>query len=164
MPRKTDYCKCRFANCLHGEDRELLKSEAVKVGNVYYHKDCYEAKNCIQELIEYFSEKINPDVVFPQLMRTINSIVFPKDKEGISPERLLFQVKYHFEHGHKIQYPGGLYYAVQDRDAYNAYVEQRAKKKIQSYDFSVIEEDPIDQQVKKVNIPKQKGFEDILRG
>ena len=36
---------------------------------------------------------LNPDVVYPVLMKTIDNIVFPKDKKGISPERLLFQVR-----------------------------------------------------------------------
>lgn len=158
---KTDECTCRYKHCFH-ESKKLLKSEAVKVGTQYYHPDCFEAKNQISELVDYFSKNLNPDVVYPVLMKTIDNIVFPKDKKGISPERLLFQVKHYCTHGHRVQYPGGLYYAVQDRDSYNAYLKYKASQKEKEQNNYEIagEEDLSRSQLKRVRA--QKGFQDIL--
>ena len=160
---KPETCKCRYSHCLH-DDRTLLKSEAVRVGNQYYHKDCYEEIKTIREIVDYFAKECNPDVVLPALRKAINNIVHPKDKPGISPERLLFQVKHFCTHGHMIRHPGGLYYAIQDRASYEAYEEYKAKQRVGNYDFNTVEEDLDLSQSRKVRIKKQKSFEDILGG
>lgn len=162
---KIDEGVCRYKHCLH-DDRKLLKSESVKVGSQYYHKDCYKAKCQIEELIDYFVKELNPDVIYPVLVKTIDNICYPKKKKGISPDRLLFQVKYHCSHGHKIQYPPGLYYAIQDREAYEAYLEHKARRIVKAIvtEENSEPEDLAQSQMKKVRIQKQKGFEDILGG
>lgn len=157
-------CVCQYKHCLHEEDKELLKTDAVQVGKRYYHRDCYEVKGQIEELIDYFAKKLNPNVVFTVLMRTIDNIVFPKNKEGIPAERLLFQVKYFCTHGHKIQYPGGLYYALQDRESYEAYKRWKASREVGDADFSIEDDRNGVDEGRRVTIRKQRGFEDILVG
>ena len=165
MARRSETCICRYKHCLHGENRTLLKTDAVKVGGRYFHQDCYEDKKTIDELVDYYRKEINSDAVYTDLMRSINNLVYPEDKEGISPERLLFQVKYYCTHGHMIQYPGGLHYAVQDREAFKAYEKYKDKQRISNYDFSVNEENTtFNNPQKVVRIQKQKNFEDILGG
>ena len=41
------------------KDKELNKSEAEKVGNSYYHKDCNEIKNDISMISDLFIKNIN---------------------------------------------------------------------------------------------------------
>ena len=154
--------KCRYKHCLH-PNIPVKKEEAVQVGSSYYHPDCYELKNTVAEIVDFFTKEINPDVVHMILVKTINNICFPKDKPGIPPERLLFQLKYHQRHGGKIQYPAGLYYVLQDRPSYEAWRRYKAEKKVGATDFSVSDEQ---NESKKgtVTIKKPKSFEDILKG
>ena len=157
----ADTCNCRFKHCLH-KGEPVLKSEAVRVGSsTYYHPDCYETKNKIAELIDYFSKNINPNVVFAELNRQIYDILFPKDRPGVPIDQLLFQVKYYVGHGGGIRYPGGMRYALQDRDAYAAYQKYRARKTLEGTSFDI--DDNQNQSAEgSYRIRKQKSFEDIL--
>lgn len=161
----NDFCTCKYRHCLHGENKRLLKSEAVRVGNSYYHPDCYDTKQTVAEIIDYFTKEINPDVVYMVLMKTINNIVFPKDRPGVSAERLLFQLKYYCTHGYKIKYPGGIYYAIQNRDAFEAYKKYKAQQamKIKNPSFKIDDEQNKSKEG-VVLFKKPKGFEDIVKG
>lgn len=163
MAKVSEYCTCKFSHCLHPDSGEFLKTDAVRVGNQYYHKDCYELKETIAEIVDYFSKEINPDVVFTVLRKTINTIVFPKNKTGIPADRLLFQLKYNHTHGGKIQYPGGLYYVVQDRESFEAWKKHEAEKAVSKMDFQIGDEQN-ESKEGSVKIKKQKSFEDILEG
>ena len=165
MSVATEFCTCKFKHCLHGEGSQLKKTEAVRVGSSYYHKDCYETKQIISEIIDYFTKEINPDVVHMVLRKTINNILFPKGKHGISAERLLFQLKYYCTHGHKIQYPAGIYYAVQNREAFEAYKKYKAEQSLREKNPSFrIGDDQNKSKEGTVRVKKIKSFEDILRG
>jgi uncharacterized membrane protein len=112
-------------------------------------------------LIDYFSKNINSNVVFAELNRQIYNIVFPKDRQGVPIDQLLFQVKYYVGHGGGIRYPGGMRYALQDRDAYAAYQKYRARKTLEGTSFDI--DDNQNQSVEgSYRIRKQKSFEDIL--
>ena len=165
MSVATDYCTCKYRHCLHGDSKKLLKSEAVKVGSAYYHPDCYETKQTIAEIIDYFTKEINPDVIHMILMKTINNIVFPNGKHGVPAERLLFQLKYYCTHGHKIQYPAGLYYALQNREAFEAYKKYKAQQALKKRDPSFrIDDEQNKSKEGVVRFKKPKGFEDIVKG
>ena len=159
----SETCTCRYKHCSHSSNK-LLKSEAVRVGSCYYHKDCYETKKAIADIIDYFVKEVNPDVVYPVLVRTINNICFPKDNNGIPAERLLFQIKHYCTHGHNLRYPGGLYYVLQDRDSFEAYKKYKAEQALKEKDLSFrVSDEQNRSREGHVTIKKQKSFEDILK-
>ena len=164
MGKASDYCNCRYKHCLCPENNPFPRIEAVRVGNVFYHKDCYELKETVSKIIDYFVKEINSDVVYPVLMRTIDNILFPKDKPGIPAERLLFQMKHYHKRGGNIRYPGGLYYAIQDRQSFDAYKKYKAEKKLrnQSMSFKIDDDRKVREYDYKIRIKKQPSFEDIL--
>lgn len=168
MAKSSDYCVCKYKHCLHPDNKPFPKIDAVKVGSVFYHKDCYELKNTIAEIIDYFTKEVNPDVVHMILVKTINNIVFPKGKPGVPAERLLFQLKYRNTHGGKgkIHYPAGLYYVLQDRESFEAYRKYKAEKALKNEDtsFKIGDAQNGKEPERKIRLPKQKSFEDIICG
>lgn len=154
--------KCRYKNCLC-EEKEIPKGEEVLFNKLYYHKSCLETKNNIQEIARVFSEKINENVVFPQLYRVVNNIVFDKK---VDSECLLFGLNYYVEHKIPLNYPQGLYYVIQNKEMLAAYNKMKANeikkemdKVLDSVDIS--EENEMSFTYKP---SKQKGFGDILGG
>lgn len=121
---KSEIVKCRSSRCLH-EKKELLKEDAVnpKKG-FFYHKDCYQTQEDIKEIIDLFAKKINPNVVYSQLRHVINTIVYDK---GIGSELLLFGLKYYIHNNINLNYPGGLYYVVQNKSMIKAFRDNKAK-------------------------------------
>lgn len=154
--------KCRYKHCLH-PNIPVSKEEGIAVGSAYYHPDCYELKNTVAEIIDFFSKEVNPDVVYMILVKTINNICFPKGKQGVPAERLLFQMKYYCRHGGKLQYPAGLYYVLQDRDSFDAWRKYKAEKKVNGASFDVSDEQNESRKI-SIKIKKPKSFEDILNG
>lgn len=153
--------KCRYKHCLH-PNVPVTKEEAIQVGQSYYHPDCYELKNTVAGIVDYFSKEINPDVIYTVLVRTINNICFPIKGEGVSPERLLFQLKYYQSHGGKIHYPGGLYYVLQDRKSFDAWNRYKAEESIKGIKFNVSDEQNMSREG-TFNIKKPMSFEDIIK-
>lgn len=122
---KPKMVKCRYKHCFH-ESKELNAEDAVKVGvSAYYHQDCYKTKQDIDEITKVFTERVNKNVVYPQLIRAINNIIFDKGNES---GFLLYALNYCIDHGWKLQYPGGLYSVVQNKDAETAYQKMKQKK------------------------------------
>lgn len=121
---KPKIVKCRYSHCLH-ETKELNAEDAVKIGAAYYHKDCNQTKENIKQIGEVFKSRVNQNVVFPQLMKTINNIVFEK---GISSDFLLFALNHYLDRGGKLNYPAGLYYVIQDKQEQKAYDDLNRKK------------------------------------
>lgn len=126
--------KCKYAHCKH-ETKDIPKGQEIKNGTGYWHEDCLKESLAIREVIDIFTKDINSNVVMPQLRRTINNIVYDK---GIEAEFLLFGLKYYVSHKIPLNYPGGLYYVLQNKDVQKEWdrVQTRNIKK----EF-VIEED-----------------------
>lgn len=114
---KPKIVKCRYSHCLH-ETKELNAEDSMKQGSAYYHKDCFKTKDDIQRIIKLFSERANQNVVYAQLFKTVNNIIFEK---GISSDFLLFSMNHWLNAGHQLNYPGGLYYVIQDKSAQSEY-------------------------------------------
>ena len=153
-----DTVKCRLKHCLH-ESRELPRDQAVKVGSSYYHSDCYQTNKNIREIADIFSKKINPNVVFAELNRVVNTIVYDR---GIDSGLLLFGLNYYIEHGKNLNYPQGLYYVIQNKEVvreYKRYKERAMVKEVK--ELVSIEEESED---KFTHIPtKTNSFADILK-
>ena len=86
--------KCRYKYCSH-ESTEIKGNDYVKIGKAYYHKDCFEKKENIQKIIDYYSNNVEANPVFSFLIKTVNDIV---NKNGVDSEYLLFALKYAHEH------------------------------------------------------------------
>lgn len=109
--------KCRYSKCLH--NGELIdKDKAVKIDKCYYHPDCYKIKEDIQEIVKLFKENINPNVVYSQLHKVINNIVFDK---GETSDFLLFGLQYYIKNHIPLRYPQGLYYVIQNKEVNKQY-------------------------------------------
>ena len=52
--------KCRYAHCKHPGE-EMNKEDAIKAGNAYYHKDCYEEKIQINEIVSFYTSNLRQE-------------------------------------------------------------------------------------------------------
>lgn len=111
---------------------------------------------------------INADVVYPQLAKTINDIVHPADgSQGVDAERLLWQVRYYTVHGGRLRYPGGMYYALQDRAAAEAYRKHRAAEAIKKQgptSYTIAGDPNLSATPAPAPVYRQPSFADILGG
>lgn len=151
-----DIVTCRFKNCIY-DDKKLDKSEAIKIGNSYYHKECNEIKEDIKLIVDLFTKHINSNVVYSVLMRVINEIVFTRK---IDSKFLLFGLKYYIQNKIPLNYPQGLYYVIQNKDVENTYNKHLAKQQIKSNKIIITEDSEADFNFKPT---KTKGFGDILQ-
>lgn len=158
MEKKTKVYKCKYSHCKH-DSKDIKDDNFIKVGNNYYHNDCYEEKELIAKIIDIFMKEVNSDVVVSGLRRVINDIVYNKGK---SAEYLLFGLKY-FIKNKKLNYPAGLYYVIQDRDVLVAW-EKECRKKIdsESNDYFIVRDNDVERD-NNIILPKKKsGFESII--
>lgn len=158
---KPKIVKCRYAHCFH-ETRELNAEEAVKSGvSTYYHADCYKTKQDIEEITKVFAERVNKNVSFPLLIKTVNNLVFGR---GIESGLVLYALNYCMDHGWKLQYPAGLYYCVQNMDAQKAYQNMKQKKLQQEQqktpDVFAVQDSAVETFAYKTQ--KNRGFNAIL--
>ena len=129
--------KCACKNCLHelkGEPRDVTKEEAVcvvtaKGAHKYYHPDCYQADRDILEMIDVWLKDINKYGNVAQLRKTINTIVYTKK---VPSDYLLFGLKYYVRNKIPLNYPGGLYYVIENRKVQDSWAKvQNAETKKQ---------------------------------
>lgn len=157
MAKQNNTVICRFKHCVH-ESKEVAREDAVRVGNMYYHKDCARIKDNIALTMELFEKHINPNPVFVQLRAVINRIVFERN---VDSDFLVFALKYYIENKIPLRYPQGLYYVVQNQEAKKAFDRKNAEKfKNIKIDLTETKEEVVFEH-KPV---KQKGFGDILGG
>ena len=155
MARKR---KCRATHCFHESKEFLPDDEIVEVGACGYHKDCYQAISDIREVVDIFSTQINKNVVFSELRKVINTIVYQR---GVDSGMLLFGVKYYLDRRIPLNYPQGLYYVVQNKDVQEQYKKMKIEQKVKDYKF----EAPVDESKPfTYNSSKVKGFSDVIGG
>lgn len=145
---------CKYSHCLHS-NREIEKEKAVRVGNAYYHSDCFKTKEDIKEIVNLFKTHINPNPVYAQLQSVIKNIVFVK---GVQSDFLLFGLRYYIEHKIPLHYPQGLYYVIQNKDVANAYNKAKTKEIKKSIEITEQTETEF-----KFVPTKNKGFADIIK-
>lgn len=150
--------KCRASHCFHDSKDILPDDDIVKIKNAAYHKDCYQAISDIREVIDIFATKINPNVVFSELRKVINTIVYDRK---IDSGMLLYGVKYYLKNNIPLNYPQGLYYVVQNKEVQDRYKKIVTAFKVKDYQFTA----PVDEsQSFEYKTKPQKGFADILSG
>ena len=145
---------CKYSHCLH-DNREVEKRKAIRVGNSYYHSDCFKTKEDIKEIVNLFKAHINANPVYAQLQSVINNIIFVKK---VQSDFLLFGLRYYIEHKIPLNYPQGLYYVIQNKDVTNAYNKTKAKEIKKSVEITEQTEAEF-----KFVPTKNKGFSDIIK-
>lgn len=131
--------RCSYKYCFCEDNEEMVKNGTWK-----YHQECLDTKNDIAEIAQLFQEKINSNVVYPQLYGVINNIVFQK---GVTTKFLKFGLEYYIDHRIKLNYPAGLYYILQNREVQNAWdkaqvvkIKQKMKENVDD-DMALLESD-----------------------
>lgn len=147
--------KCASKNCRH-ENSPVSIDSCVKVGNRYWHKDCYKQKENLKMIIKLFSENVCCDKkVYADLQRVIKDIVLNKKVES---ELLLFGLRYYINHKISLHYPAGLYYVIQNKDVTESYHKNKLKE--QNVTFEIKKERSTGFTHKPI---KTNGFADILK-
>lgn len=145
--------KCKYAHCKH-ESKDIPKGEEIKHSTGYWHKDCLDESLCIREIIDVFVRDVNKNVVVSALRRVINDIIYVK---GVDSHLLLFGLKYYVSHKIPLNYPGGLYYVLQNRDVQREWDKMQTQELKNSFE---IKEDNIETFQYKPS--EERGFQDVL--
>lgn len=136
---KSETVKCSYKHCDHFS-RELPRSEAVKVGTRYMHESCAKTKQLIEEIRNYYYENISNTVVMKALVATINNIVFDK---SVSPEYLLFVLKYAHQHGIPVRAPYSLHYLIDDARLKKEWQKHLDEKTMKEMAGKAVDEAPV---------------------
>ena len=94
--------KCRYSYCKHGG--EVNKEEAIKDGNSYFHKDCYEEKQLKQSIEEYYISNM-PSCTLQILRKVIKQLIHEKNNEA---KYVMFVLEYIYKNKKPINNPFGL--------------------------------------------------------
>lgn len=73
--------KCRYKHCKLGG--EVEKEDAVKIGNMYYHKECRKEMDDKKEIERLYYEKFGLNEHVGQIRRAINNYVAEYDMDYI---------------------------------------------------------------------------------
>lgn len=114
--------KCPYKQCKY--NNEVVEDEAIKYNGRYYHKECLKEQQEKIEIRKLFFENINTLEVPAKLNNAINNIIH---KKNVSSEYLLYALKYVIENKSPLNYAGGLYYIIGNKDIQNAYNKEKAK-------------------------------------
>lgn len=98
--------KCAYAHCLH-QGEPVGDDEAIIVSGKYYHWDCIQTKNDIQELRDMYLSGIDSNAKVPVLGKVLNDLVF---KYNQPLGYLKYSIKHFIDYGTKIKSPFTLLY------------------------------------------------------
>ena len=101
--------KCGYKKCKHDGIVNTDSDDCVEENGKYYHRDCLREKNAIAEIIDFWYREIDEDVVFNQLRRVIDQLVYQRRMDA---SYILFAIK---KKAKFLNYPSGIYYAVGDK-------------------------------------------------
>ena len=120
---KTNEKKCCCSHCKHSNKMIDISAEAYGVeNNRYYHQDCKHEKDVMLEIIDYWYNNVDKDVIFNQLRRILDRLVY---SERYDADYILYALKRKAKY---LNHPPGLVYAVKDRDIRKDYeYEQKLK-------------------------------------
>lgn len=152
---KEKIYQCRYSKCLY-DTKDIQPDDDCIVNKTHYHKKCYEYKSKIAEIADYYYNHISKTVVYGQLVRTINNIVFNKN---VDPKFLLFAIQFSVKNGAKIKSPFYLHYLIDKDEIKRAYNQQviSHKPKVDIDSIKVKEEQSFTYKPKS-----KKGFGKII--
>lgn len=168
MAKKTDIKICRYKQCKHPtKEIDITMDEYVAKGNMYYHKDCYKAKEKgewkddktkadLQLIKNMWVEHISKTVVYSQLFRCLNDLI----SRNIESEYLVFVMQYCIEHKLNLNYPAGLNYFVDKKEIKDAYTKKKLNTTGYKQSFVAVENEEI---APKFSVNrKPNGFQSII--
>lgn len=120
MAKKMETKKCQYSHCKF-PDKIIILSEGnyvIEKGR-YYHLPCQCEKNTMLEIIDFWYENIDKDVIFNQLRRLLDRLVY---NDGYEAEYILFALKKKAKY---LKHPPGLVYAVKDKSVKSDYEFQK---------------------------------------
>ena len=152
--------QCRFKHCLHSSTEIKKDDEYVKNGSTYYHKDCNELREALNDTVTLFMENVNNQVSVPELRKIINTLCFV---DGMDIKYIKFAINYAVAHPEcKLTYPAGLYRICRNL---SIQAEWRAKRN-KNWMASVKQDSFVADDVRPTDTVKQKtkqrGFSRIL--
>ena len=100
---------CGYSHCKHGGVVDTQSDECIEDNGKFYHMDCYSEKRAFSEIIDFWYREIDEDVVFNQLQRVLQELIY---KRGMEAEYVLYAIK---KKAQFLNYPSGIYYAVGDK-------------------------------------------------
>ncbi len=121
MAGKPKKLRCAYKYCRH-QTHDIEPGTEIERSGKLYHPDCLHEQETIEQIIDVFYKQVNPDVVFWQLRKVINKLVY---EEGFEAEYILFAIRRHLEQGKPLTYPAGIAYIVQNRQMKAAFEAQR---------------------------------------
>lgn len=171
MGKKTDIKVCRYIGCKHVDKHIDISQEEFKVvGTMYYHPDCYKAKQTnewkdeqTKKDLQYIKNQwvlhISQTVVYSQLFRCLNEFI----ARGIPSDYLVFVFDYIVENKLNLRFPQGFKYYLDKPEIKEAYQKrQYAKNGIKkATEFTAVD----DNNAPQFSIgQKPQGFKSILGG
>lgn len=157
---QTRVKKCWWAHCNHNGFIQP-NEESVKVGNKYYHKDCMVEKQTIQDIIDVFRSRINPNVTPQQVRKEINRLIYEGNQSG---QFILFVINYAADHHMRLQYPPGIKYLINNKEIVESYNKKMLPKR-ELKEFKV-EKSAVDRGLVVPSLDtllNQPGMRDILK-
>jgi len=120
---KSNEKKCCYSHCKHESKIINLSQDEYEVeNNRYFHTDCKHEKDTMLEIIDYWYKNIDKDVIFTQLRRIIDRLVYV---EKMDADYILYALKRKAKY---LNHPPGLVYAVKDKVVKKDYeYEQKLK-------------------------------------
>lgn len=147
--------RCRYKYCKN--NGEVNKEDAIKEGNTYYCKECFQEKQ-IKQQIETFYINNMPPTTLQLLRKVIKQLIHEK---GLKPEYVLFVLKYINKNNKPINNPFGLLNYCGDgrlNDLYKKEIINKQFKKIKSVNTENIDKDILSFTYK----PNSKKFSNII--
>lgn len=156
---KADIKKCAYTHCKHDNKEIDIKNDAYELEKGrYYHPDCKHEKDTIAEIIDFWYRNIDEHVIFNQLVKILNRIIY---KENVDPDYILYALKKKYKY---LNHPPGLIYAIRDKSVMKDWeFEKKLKAFNETKDSVKIEDNEGSSFVYKESSGK-KSFGDIFGG
>lgn len=153
---------CGYKHCLHPQQK-ITQSDAIKVGNRYYHKECNEIKTNIEKIRDLYFYNVSKTVVMSQLIKVINTIVFDKK---VDSNYFLFALNYAIANKITIKSPYTLHYIIDNSHIKKQWTEKQNKRTLQDikFDLSNISPQTHPSSSFSIKTKRNKGFGSILGG
>ena len=153
---KTKMCECSYSHCKH-ESRMLLRENAIRTSNKFFHPDCYHEMRNIKTIKELYRDHFEAEPIWTQLINIIKDIIYNRK---VDSDFFVFAMDYAIANDIAVKHPPGLYYLVKNEGAIKEWEKQKNKELQEVIKTQTIDEK---EEVSFVYKPKkQKTIADIL--
>lgn len=146
--------KCKYNHCPN--NNEVEKEVAIKEGNSYYCKECFEEKSQKRLIESYYLENM-PQATLSVLRKVINQLIYTNKYET---EYILFILKKIHNNNLKINNPFGLVNYCNDGRNIGEWNKKKINKEFQNVKDKIVQYDnnELDYKYK----PVSKRWSDII--